>query len=69
MRKLSVGLDSTLGSYRELSRLTFGEDSKAVAYLDKKIAEQGADEEVIADESQMLALLASIHLGERHDPT
>jgi hypothetical protein len=61
MNKLSIGLDATLGNYREIARLAFGEDSPAVAFLDKKIAEQGADEEVIAPENQMLLMLATIH--------
>jgi len=63
MRKLSTGHDSTLASYKELATAFFGSDSKAIAYLDKKIEEQGADEEVIADENQMIALLANIHYG------
>ena len=62
MRKLSTGDDATLGNYRKLSALFFGEDSKATRYLDEKIAEQGEDEEVIVDERQVVALLGSIHL-------
>ena len=51
----------TLKDYRNLAKLTFGEDSKAVAYIDRKIDEQGEDEPVIQDDSQMLMLLHSIH--------
>jgi hypothetical protein len=43
----------------------FGEDSRAVAFLDQKIAESpnGADAKVIADETQMLILLAQVEYG------
>ncbi len=47
----------TLGDYLELAKVTF---PSAVPFLERKIAEQGANEEVIADETQMLLLLASI---------
>jgi len=59
-RKLSTGDDSTLGNYRKLAAAMFGEGSYAVEFLDAKIAEQGADEEVIADEGQMIGVLASL---------
>ena len=61
MKKLWSGDDSTLGNWREVARLAFGEESAAVVYLDRKIAEQGPNEEVIADMSQMNLLLATIH--------
>lgn len=63
--KLSTGQDSTLGNYMILTRIFFGEGSKAVAYLQKKIDESpnGAGEEVIAEESQMVHLLGQIHIG------
>ncbi len=65
MRKLSTGEDSTLGNYMILTRIFFGEDSKAVAYLQKKIDESpnGAGQEVLADESQVVHLLGRIHIG------
>lgn len=65
MRKLSTGQDSTLGNYMILTRIFFGEGSKAVVYLQKKIDESpnGAGEEVIAEESQMVHLLGQIHIG------
>ena len=65
MRKLSTGHDATLGTYRRLSVAVFGADSKAVEFLDGKIAESpnGEDEEVLADEVQMLYLLRAIALG------
>lgn len=59
-RLLSTGQPATLGSYRETAQAVGMR--KAVAYLDRKIAEapNGANEEVLAEESQMLLLLASI---------
>jgi len=62
MQKLSTGDDATLGNYRKLARAFFGADSKAVKFLDEKIAESrnGANEEVIADERQMIYLLATM---------
>ena len=60
MRKLSTGADSTLANYRKLAVALFGEQSQAVAFLDGKISEQGADEEVVADEGQMIYLLGSL---------
>jgi len=62
MKKLSAGDDSTLGSYRKLASAFFGEDSKAVEFLDKKITDQGEDQEVIQDESQMVYLLSHMAL-------
>lgn len=60
MQKLSTGDDSTLGNYRKLSAVFFGEDSGAVKFLDTKIAEQGADEEVLQPEAQMIQILSSL---------
>lgn len=64
VKLLSTGQPSTLGTYRKLSCTVFGEDSKAVKFLDDKIAKQGEGEIVLADERQMLYLLNSLHLGE-----
>ena len=60
VKKLSTGDESTLGNYRRLAAAFFGEDSKAVQYLDGKIAEEGADAEVLADEGQMVVLLGGM---------
>lgn len=59
-------LPSTLRTYRMLAAELWGEDSRAVAFLDKKIAGQseGADAEVIVEETQMLLLLAHIEYGD-----
>ena len=63
MQKLSTGDDATLGNYRRLACVVFGEESKAVKFIDEKIAESpdGENEEVIADEGQMVYLLGTIH--------
>jgi len=65
MRKLSTGEDSTLGAHRKMAVAVFGVDSPAVKFLDKEIAESpnGEQEEVIADEGQMVMLLGQIHFG------
>ena len=62
MKKLSTGDDATLGSYRKLASSIFGEDSKAVKFLDDKISKSknGEDEKVIADEAQMVYMLFMI---------
>ena len=59
MQKLSTGDDSTLGSYKKLA-VIFGE--KAVDFIQRKIDESpnGENEEVIAHESQMIQLLATM---------
>jgi hypothetical protein len=64
MIKMSTGQDSTLGEYRKMAKIFFGEESAAITFLDKKITESpnGKDEEVIAAESQMVHLLGQIHL-------
>ncbi len=60
MKKLSAGNDSTLKNWLELSEIAFGKNSKAVQFLKEKIREQGENEEVIADESQFLFMLANL---------
>ena len=50
----------TLGEYRDLFIRLAGEDNPAVRFLDDKIAVQGRDEPVLADESQMINLLTSL---------
>lgn len=56
-------MSGTLGYHRKMSAAVFGEDSPATKYLDEKIAEQGEDEPVLADETQLVALLMSLHRG------
>lgn len=66
MRKLTTGDASTLGNWLALTRATLGENSPAATFLQKKIdaAANGEQEEVIADESQLLRVLMQIHLGQ-----
>jgi hypothetical protein len=65
MQKLSTGDDSTLGNYRKLAKTFGGNPNKAVEFLDKKIAESpdGENEEVIADERQMVHLLGTLAIS------
>lgn len=65
MKKMSNGQDATLGNYRTLASLFFGESSAAVSFLDDKIKEspKGQHEEVIADESQVVNLLMNMNKG------
>lgn len=62
MKKLTTGQDSTLGNYRSLTITVFGKDNKAVEFLDQKIADaaNGENEEVLADETQMIQLIQSM---------
>jgi hypothetical protein len=59
---LSVGLPSTIGSYRKLCETFFGEDHPSVKYLDDLAAKspEGLKEEIFADESQMVHLLGNM---------
>lgn len=59
MKMLSIGRPSTLGTYKILAGI-FGK--KAQEFIQSKINSSplGEDEEVIADESQMMLLLASM---------
>jgi hypothetical protein len=66
IHKLSTGDPSTLASYRKLCISMFGEDSKAVRYIDDLIAKSGEDEEVLADEVQMLNLLLAVETEYSH---
>jgi len=65
MTFLSTGQPATLGNYRKLTAAVFGPDSKAVAFLDKKIKSdpEGENAEVEATEHQTIVLLANIHFG------
>jgi len=62
MIMLSTGHPSTLGTYRDLCELFFSKDSPQYRFIEQKISESpnGTDEEVIAEESQMMYLLASL---------
>ena len=62
MTKLSTGQDSTLGSYLKLCLAIFGPDSPQTKFIMEKIRTNpnGANEEVIAEESQMMYLLVNL---------
>jgi len=62
MTNLSIGMPSTLGSYLKLCNIFFGEESVQVRFINQKIASSpnGADEEVVAEESQMMYLLVNL---------
>ena len=64
MNMLSIGLPSTLGSYLKLCTLFFGEDSAQAKFIQHKVNQYGLDEEVVADESQMLYLLTNMEEGQ-----
>ena len=65
MKKLSNGLDSTVGNWHALCEEFFGPESKATAFLKGKMEEQGPDMEVVADEKQLLHLLVRMVINER----
>lgn len=60
MKKLSTGQDSTLENWITYSSLVFGENSKATKFLKNKADDSpnGLQEEVIADEGQLIMVLA-----------
>lgn len=62
MNMLSTGMPSNLKSYKKLCELFFGPESVQYNFIARKIAASpnGEDEEVIAEESQMLYLLQSM---------
>lgn len=62
MITLSTGQPSTLGSYLKLCEVFFGDDSVQYQFIRDKIAvsPSGADEEVVAEESQMMYLLFNL---------
>ena len=63
MKKLSTGADSNLKNWIELSSFAFGKYSKAVQLLKEKAesSPNGLEEEVIADEEQLIMVLAKMH--------
>jgi hypothetical protein len=52
----------TLSDYRLACIAIGGEDCAAVEWLDRKIEQQGSDQAVLADETQMMALLGPMML-------
>jgi hypothetical protein len=67
MKKLSTGADSTLENWLQYSQATFGPESEATKFLEKKAEESpnGIKEEVIADEGQLLMTLAHLAMRDR----
>lgn len=65
MRNLSTGHPSNLGSYLVLTKKFFGDGSPAVKCIEDKIKKSphGVDEEVLADEMQMVNMLLAFHKG------
>lgn len=63
MIKLSTGDDSTLGNYLLLCRIYFGNESLATKWVEEKIAaaRNGEAEEVLADEAQVVNMLAQLN--------
>lgn len=61
--KLSNGAESTLGAYRRLAVVIYGDHSPQVRFIDKKIydAPTGEQEPVLAAENQMMALLEGMY--------
>lgn len=62
MIKLSTGQDSTLGNYHKLCIAFFGKNSAQTGFIEEKMAKSsnGENEEVVAEEGQMLHLLGSL---------
>jgi hypothetical protein len=56
---------ATLGEYRDFCVVLFGKESEPVKFLEKEISESanGADEPVLAADSQMRYLLFSMATG------
>jgi methionine synthase I (cobalamin-dependent) len=60
IEKMKRNQPRTLGDYRELAVFLGGEDNHAVRFFDERIACQGADMQVLADEGQMLLLIQTL---------
>lgn len=63
METISTGEPNTLGTYRSIAMALSGdENSKVVRFFDDKIAESpnGAEEKVIAAESQVMYLIGTM---------
>lgn len=63
MKYISTGQPSTLKTYREITYILGGfKENAATRFLDKKIAKcsNGENEEVIANESQMIYMLMNM---------
>lgn len=65
MKMLSLGIPSTLSNWLMLCKATFGEESPATQLIKDKMAEQGEEQEVVADEGQLLMILGQMHLQQK----
>jgi hypothetical protein len=63
---LSTGIPSTLENWLGLCHATFGKDAVPTKFIEKKIEESpnGKDEEVVADEQQLLHALGQMFVHE-----
>ena len=64
---LSTGVPSTLGNWHALCAATFGPESPATKFIADKMAVQGADMAVLADEGQLLNALVQMALFPRDE--
>lgn len=64
VRKMSIGIDSTLENWINMTSLFFGEDSPATKFLQEKVAKSpnGLQEEVVADERQLIMTLHMMNI-------
>jgi len=62
MNTISTGEPNTLKTWRKIALVLGGEDSRVVNFFDEKIANSphGEDEEVLADETQVLFLISQM---------
>lgn len=60
IKKMSNGHPYNLENWREVARLAFGDNSKAVAYVDSEIEKLGKKHRPELDEPAMNLLLATI---------
>ena len=67
--KISTGQDNTLETWIELSKATFGPESRPTKFLEEKAAnaKDGVKAEVIADETQLLMVLGQMCLDEQNE--
>lgn len=65
MKTLSDGSPSTLGNWYKLCAAVFGAESSPTKFIEKKMRDQGEDQEVIADEGQLLMVLGKMFVDEQ----
>lgn len=65
MKMLSLGIPSTLENWINLCTAVFGANSAPTLYLVEQAKISGLDEEVLADESQLLHFLGGLFVEEQ----